>query len=225
MHYLYPQKRNSITSVRILVALLGLLFMSATARADNLTTCLDGRYPALCDHSKLTSAQSTRVETAEHIANLKMCLDGRYPALCRHGDLATEEAARVSKAEHAANLRMCLDGRYPALCRHGDLAIEEDARVSKAEAMHPKTASSAPRLRAAKGRGRGGYSGCEDGHWIDSVMDDGKIIKLEDGSLWRVDDVDTIDSALWLPVSDVVVCDDKIINTDDNESVHVIQIR
>lgn len=191
MHYLYPQKRNSITSVRILAALLGLLFISATARAGNLTTCLDGRYPALCDHSKLTSAQSTRVEAAEHIANLKMCLDGRYPALCRHGDLATEDAARVSKAE----------------------------------AMHPKTASSAPRLRAAKGRGRGGYSGCEDGHWIDSVMDDGKIIKLEDGSLWRVDDVDTIDSALWLPVSDVVVCDDKIINTDDNKSVHVIQIR
>ena len=56
-------------------------------------------------------------------------------------------------------------------------------------------------------------------------MDDGKLIKLEDGSLWRVDDTDTIDSALWLPVTDVVVCDDKIINTDDDESVHAIKIR
>ena len=56
-------------------------------------------------------------------------------------------------------------------------------------------------------------------------MDDGKILKLEDGSIWQVDDVDTVDSAIWLPISDVVVCDGKIINTDHNETVHAIQIR
>lgn len=193
--------------------------------AANLKTCLDGRYPALCRHGDLTPEEAARVSKAEHAANLKTCLDGRYPALCRHGDLTTEEAARVSKAEHAANLKTCLDGRYPALCRHGDLAPEEAKRVESAEASHPKVASPSTGSRVAKGRGRGGYSGCDDGHWIDSVMDDGKLIKLEDGSLWRVDDADAIDSALWLPVSDVVVCDDKIINTDDNESVHAVQIQ
>jgi hypothetical protein len=56
-------------------------------------------------------------------------------------------------------------------------------------------------------------------------MADGKIIKLEDGSIWQVDDIDTIDSSLWLPVSDIVACDDKLINTDDNESVGARQIR
>jgi hypothetical protein len=34
-------------------------------------------------------------------------------------------------------------------------------------------------------------------------MSDGEIVKLEDGSLWRVDDTDTVDSALWLPTTDI----------------------
>ena len=54
---------------------------------------------------------------------------------------------------------------------------------------------------------------------------DGQIIKLEDGSIWEVDPVDVIDSALWLPISDIVVCDDKLINTDDNETVSAREIR
>jgi hypothetical protein len=69
------------------------------------------------------------------------------------------------------------------------------------------------------------YRSCEDGHWISDVMDDGHLIKLEDGSLWEVDEADTIDSTLWLPTSDVVVCAGKIINVDDNESVGVRRIR
>jgi len=47
---------------------------------------------------------------------------------------------------------------------------------------------------------------------------------LEDGSLWRVDDTDTVDSALWLPTTDIVVCDGKLINTEDNESVEAQRI-
>jgi len=57
------------------------------------------------------------------------------------------------------------------------------------------------------------------------VAADGQIIKLEDGSIWEVDPVDVIDSALWLPISDIVVCDDKLINTDDNETVSAREIR
>jgi hypothetical protein len=44
---------------------------------------------------------------------------------------------------------------------------------------------------------------CDDGHWIEEVLADGKIPKLEDGSLWRVDALDTITSALWVSMSDV----------------------
>jgi hypothetical protein len=65
---------------------------------------------------------------------------------------------------------------------------------------------------------------CQSGHWIKSVDGDGKIITLEDGSKWEVDDVDTVDTAIWLPISDVVVCETKMINTDDNESAEVKRI-
>jgi hypothetical protein len=62
-------------------------------------------------------------------------------------------------------------------------------------------------------------------HWIEGVIDDGTVLKLEDGSLWQVDAGDEIKSILWLPISDVKVIEDRngryrIVNTDDNESVH-----
>jgi hypothetical protein len=69
------------------------------------------------------------------------------------------------------------------------------------------------------------YRSCEHGHWIDDVMDDGRLIKLEDGSLWEVDETDTVDSASWSPTSDVIVCAEKIINIDDKESVGARRIR
>ena len=75
------------------------------------------------------------------------------------------------------------------------------------------------------GRGRFGSSGCETDHWIDSVSSDGGIIKLEDGSIWQVNVIDRITSTLWLPISDIVACDDKLINTDDNESVEATRLR
>ena len=66
----------------------------------------------------------------------------------------------------------------------------------------------------------------DSGHWIDDVMDDGNLIKLEDGSLWKVSPTDVVDSALWLPVTDITVIDSddpeypyKLVNTDDNEVV------
>jgi hypothetical protein len=66
---------------------------------------------------------------------------------------------------------------------------------------------------------------CDDGHWIDEVLADGQILKLDDGGRWKVDPIDTITSSLWLPVSDVIVCDDKIVNVDDGETVQVRRIR
>ena len=61
--------------------------------------------------------------------------------------------------------------------------------------------------------------------WIDKVIDDGKMIFVEDGSLWEVSPIDVVPSMIWLPVSDVTVIESdgifpyKIINTDDGESV------
>ncbi len=68
-------------------------------------------------------------------------------------------------------------------------------------------------------------SACEAGHWVEDVMSDGDIVKLEDGSLWEVAGGDEATSALWLPATEIVVCDGKLINTDDNESVEATRVR
>ena len=68
-------------------------------------------------------------------------------------------------------------------------------------------------------------SGCEGGYSIDTVTDDGHIIKLDDGSIWEVDPVDWITSSLWLPASDIVACNHKLVNTDEGESVEAVRLR
>jgi hypothetical protein len=66
---------------------------------------------------------------------------------------------------------------------------------------------------------------CDDGHWIAEVMNDGSVIELEDGSIWLIDDIDRIYTALWLPISNIVACDDMLINTDDKEKVSAHKMR
>jgi hypothetical protein len=79
-----------------------------------------------------------------------------------------------------------------------------------------------PRRRSAVASGS---TDCESGHWVESVTDDGEIVKLEDGSIWEVSAGDTVDSALWLPTTEIIVCDGRLINTDDNEKVDATRIR
>ena len=65
---------------------------------------------------------------------------------------------------------------------------------------------------------------CDEGIWIDSVLDDGRLIRLEDGTLWEVSPLDIITSSLWLPFSDMIVCGNRLINEDDNEAVQCSKI-
>lgn len=72
----------------------------------------------------------------------------------------------------------------------------------------------------------GAYPGVGSGHWIQTVSGGGKIITLEDSSIWEVSPIDVINSAIWLPVSNIIVVEDsgpypyKLINTDDGETVN-----
>jgi len=50
---------------------------------ENLDTCLDGRFPAFCDHDKLTSFDAARVREAEYQANQVTCIDPQWQHLCR----------------------------------------------------------------------------------------------------------------------------------------------
>jgi hypothetical protein len=70
------------------------------------------------------------------------------------------------------------------------------------------------------------------GHWIKSKIDDGKIIQLEDDSLWQVSSLDVIDSALWLTLDSITVIQGndpsypyKLVNTNDKHLVNVKPLR
>jgi hypothetical protein len=193
-------------------------------RGENLKTCLTGQYPALCDYSRLTKEELARVREAEKRENLKICVTGQYPVLCKRDLLSKEEIEKVSAAERAQNLKICLDGHYPVLCDHSLLSSEEAQKATEAEqraaAASPSGAGHASPRRHYRASGN-----CESGHWIEWVSDDGEFVKLEDGSVWEVNSVDTIDSALWLPVTEILACDHKLINVDDGESVDATRIR
>lgn len=82
----------------------------------------------------------------------------------------------------------------------------------------PTTSSPGPAAAA--------YTGSSGGHWIKSKAANGAIIILEDGSMWEINSLDRIDTALWLPISDVTILKASspvgeykytLINTDDGE--------
>jgi hypothetical protein len=68
-------------------------------------------------------------------------------------------------------------------------------------------------------------SACDDGHWVNEVLNDGAVVPLEDGTMWLVEPADRVDTALWLPTTSIVVCQGTLVNTDDGEKAQVREIR
>lgn len=69
--------------------------------------------------------------------------------------------------------------------------------------------------------------------FISSKSDDGAVLKMGDGSVWVVDEVDRVDSSVWLAADSVIIDDDsnscahvQIINTDeDDEAVCAKEVK
>jgi hypothetical protein len=78
-------------------------------------------------------------------------------------------------------------------------------------------------LKAPSGRGARSASIV----YISQVLGDGKIIKMADGSMYEVDDIDLINTGLWLGTSEALVLDGiELINLDEGgESVGITRIR
>ena len=189
--------------------------------AANLETCLSGLYPSLCKRDLLSAEERVRADAAERRENLKTCLAGTYASLCKHALLSPEERLKVAEAERLANLNTCLAGQYQSLCDHSKLSSEELSRVRQAERNAVTSEKRQPSSQRQPSRAE---RACEYGHWIETVSDDGEVIVLENGSVWEVDSIDTVTSSLWLPVSSILICDGRLINTDDNEVVSAEQI-
>jgi len=67
---------------------------------------------------------------------------------------------------------------------------------------------------------------CDD-DTIYEVSDDGSIVTMLSGAVFQVTDpVDRVDTALWMTSDDVLICDNKIINKDeDGETASVRRLR
>jgi hypothetical protein len=79
---------------------------------------------------------------------------------------------------------------------------------------------------AAALTGGAAAASCEDDSIL-SVSSDGAILRMLSGDVFEVDPLDRVDTALWLPTEDVVVCDDEfVINKDENgEKAGVTRLR
>lgn len=66
---------------------------------------------------------------------------------------------------------------------------------------------------------------CDADLTIATVSSDGTIVKLDDGSIWEVDASDAGTSSSWTSSDEIVACDDKLINTDDDEEVAATRIK
>ena len=51
------------------------------------------------------------------------------------------------------------------------------------------------------------------------------IDESDDGSIWLVDEIDSVYSAIWLVTDDVIACAGKLINTDQDEVVQARRVR
>lgn len=70
------------------------------------------------------------------------------------------------------------------------------------------------------------YLDVGSGHWIKRKVEGGKLIILEDNSIWEINPLDRIYAALWLPLTSITIIESDspigdykyiLINTDDGE--------
>jgi hypothetical protein len=59
---------------------------------------------------------------------------------------------------------------------------------------------------------------CESGHRLEDVYDNGRLIELEDGSLWEINVPDQADTMFWSASAEITVCPGKLVNTDEDEA-------
>lgn len=71
------------------------------------------------------------------------------------------------------------------------------------------------------------YASVGSGHWIKKVSNAGRMVELEDGSLWEINAIDRINTMLWLPITNISVLVAKtpigdykytLVNKDDGET-------
>ena len=84
----------------------------------------------------------------------------------------------------------------------------------------PAKAQAAPARSAQRAQPR-----CTTGHWVQSVSSDGRIVLLNDHTIWEVDAADAIDAMLWVPSDDVIECGNRLIHKQDAQVIGARRVR
>ena len=180
-------KKSKLIVTTFLIILLVISRAYAVTAQENLSRCLSGNYPSLCDYGLLSSAELGRTKEAERQVNLNRCLAGNYPSLCDYGLLSSAELGRTKEAERQVNLNRCLAGNYPSLCDYGLLSSAEQKTVKKAEAKAATAVKkNAPAISGRSAPQRGACYEASIMKPTPFMGNDGEIFKLDDGSLWEV---------------------------------------
>ena len=176
-------------------------------------------YIGVCPKSEVRAIQETVADFVDKFANDFLAANQKPASLLEDfGDKTTEQGGFDAFMEKRAKEKSgkTIDELIEEKKRSNAAAGKENAKKS------PYTLEYMAKHPPPKG---GVYLGTSGGHWIDSVSDDGRIVVLEDDSTWEVSPLDRIDTALWLPVTDIVVTTSDnplyphlLVNKDDSET-------
>ncbi len=89
-----------------------------------------------------------------------------------------------------------------AYFHQGEYLLWNESKETMRTEEPPKETESAPISLGPRGQI---YTGATKGHWVSEKIDGGRIIELEDGSLWEISPLDRIDTMLWLVVQNISV--------------------
>jgi TPR repeat protein len=119
------------------------------------------------------------------------------------------------------------DFRSKVLAARGRVASQLIAGVQSTPSPSKPVLSAAPKPEPVNSARRPALpsSSCESGLAVEAISDDGHIVKLDDGSLWEINASDRSAASTWSVTTEIVACDDKLFNVDDNETAYAVRLQ
>jgi hypothetical protein len=165
----------------------------------------------------------------ENLPDQLASLESSSNAAATAADKASKDIVQLTRSTQAA-----FDSIGPEIgkIKMSVAKLEETAKAEVFTALaqqNARTAARTPQSARIVARPLSGLPvSLGGGHWIETNAD-GEVITLEDGSIWAIDPIDTVDAVLWLPTSEITIIESNdgspgydylLINTDDSEKAH-----
>jgi hypothetical protein len=60
---------------------------------------------------------------------------------------------------------------------------------------------------------------------LDKVIENGRLVQLDDGSQWEVSDFDQSEAARWQQDASITACETELINTEEHETAEAREVK